>query len=203
MGTAVSSSAIGPFVPHPEPFVCPTDDGGAIDASAFMEADGTHYVLYKIDANANGNGGECGNTVDPILSTPIMIQGVEADGFTKTGNATQILANAEEDGPLVEAPSMIHDGDGTYFLFYSSGCYTETSYTAKYATSGSPTGTFTRGTNNPVLKTGGIYGLSGPGGLDAAFDNVHVAFHALSSAGDGRRFLYTGSIHVDGKTVSM
>lgn len=203
VGTATSSSITGPYTPSDEPFVCPTDQGGAIDASTFIDSDNSLYVLYKIDGNSKGNGGSCGNTVSPIISTPIIIQAVASDGITKSGDAVQVLTNIDEDGPLVEAPSLIHAGDGTYFLFYSSGCYTDSSYTAKYATSDAPMTAFTRGATNPLLRSDGVYGLDGPGGLDAAFDDVHVAFHARSAADDKRRFLYTGSITISGDTISM
>lgn len=202
VGTATSSSITGPYTAASEPFVCPTDQGGAIDASGFVESDGTRYVLYKIDGNSLGHGGSCNNGVDPIVSTPIMIQPVAADGVTKQGSATQILSNIAEDGPLVEAPSLIYAADGTYYLFYSSGCFSDGSYTQKYATSSSPTSAFVRGSNDVLLQSGS-FGLSGPGGLDAALDGSHVAFHALSSAGDGRRFLYTGTITESGSTVTI
>jgi len=202
VGTATSNSITGPYTPSNDPFACPTGQGGAIDASGFVESDGTRYVVYKIDANAKGHGGSCNNGVQPIVSTPIMIQKVGSDGISKIGDPVQILANEAEDGPLVEAPSLIRDGSGKYVLFYSSGCFVDDSYTTKYATSSSPYGPFTRAPNNPLLSTG-KNGLHGPGGLDAGLDGVHVAFHGRSTSGDGRRFMYTGIISVDDTTVTV
>lgn len=85
--------------------------------------------MYKIDGNSIGNGGSCGNTVDPIVPTPIMLQQVQSDGVTAVGNPQQILVNGEYDGPLVEAPSLSRIADPTsaggqlYILFFSSNCY--------------------------------------------------------------------------------
>lgn len=202
VGTATSNSPLGPYTPNATPFVCPTDQGGAIDASGFLEQDGTRYVVYKIDGNSLGHGGSCNNGVAPLVSTPIMIQQVASDGVTAIGSAQQILDREDEDGPLVEAPSLIRDGSGTYVLFYSSGCYLGDTYDVKYATSSSPTSGFVRAANNPLLATGS-YNLIGPGGLDGDFDNVDVAFHAISPARDGRRFFYTGRIAADGSSVTI
>ena len=87
VGAAKASNVLGPYVPLDEPFVCPTEQGGAIDASGY-EADGQRYVLYKVvsqksssdfpldilltslqDGNALGNGGPCGNASQSLQST--------------------------------------------------------------------------------------------------------------------------------------
>ena len=73
------------------PLINSTGKGGAIDASGFKDADGTRYMLYKVDGNSVGNGGSCGNTVEPIISTPIMIQRVDSDWTTLLDSPVQIL----------------------------------------------------------------------------------------------------------------
>jgi beta-xylosidase len=178
-------------------FACPADQGGAIDASGFRDADGTRYVLYKIDANSLGHGGVCNNGVEPIVSTPILIQQVERDGVTKIGDTFQLITNdSPQDGPLVEGPSLIHHAD-TYYLFYSSNCFVTTGYNVAYATSTSATSGFTK---QGTLFGTGWGGLKGPGGADAAFDNSHIAFAAQK--GDGRRNLYTARISLSAGNVS-
>ncbi|THY21186.1 glycoside hydrolase family 43 protein [Aureobasidium pullulans] len=197
IGTAISDSVDGPYTPDETSFACPADQGGAIDASGFRDADGTRYVVYKIDANSLGHGGTCNNGVEPIVPTPILIQQVESDGVTKVGDTSQLITNdSPEDGPLVEGPSLIHSGD-TYYLFYSSNCFTTTNYDVAYATSSSPTSGFTK---QGTLFGTGYGGLKGPGGADAAFDNSHFAFAAQK--GDGRRGLYTAQITLSGYSVS-
>jgi beta-xylosidase len=197
IGTAIGDEIDGPYIPSEESFACPFDQGGAIDASGFRDGDGTRYVVYKLDANSLGFGGSCNNGVGPIISTPILIQKVEKDGVSKIGDFHQLITNdSPEDGPLVEGPSMIHSGD-TYYLFYSSNCFTTLNYDVAYATSSSPTSGFTK---QGILFSSDDRGLRGPGGADAAFDNSHFVFAA--QRGDGRRSLYTARLMLDENSVS-
>ncbi|GAB7352988.1 hypothetical protein MBLNU459_g3553t1 [Dothideomycetes sp. NU459] len=204
VGTATSASITGPYTPDEAPFVCPTAQGGAIDASGFREADGTRYVAYKIDGNALGHGGVCNNGVAPIASTPLMLQRVAAaDGTTKLGDAVQLLTNDEAagDGPDVEAPVLLHAADGTHVLFYSSGCYSTTGYTVSYATSTAGiAGPYARAAA-PLFETGSD-GLAGPGGADVALTGEYMVFHALADGAGPRRFMYAAEITVSGTTVS-
>jgi beta-xylosidase len=191
IGTATSQSVGGPYTPSANPWYCPTGQGGAIDAAGFRDADGTWYVTYKIDGNANGHGGICNNGVNPIVNTPIMIQRVAADGISKQGSPSTIMNLQASDGPDIEAPAMIRRGN-TYILMFSSHCYSTNSYDTLYATSSSATGGFVRG--------GSLVG-GGKGGLDASFDATHVVFHGLQ--GDGRRFMYTGILNINGNSVTL
>ncbi|KAK5007699.1 hypothetical protein LTR60_005645, partial [Cryomyces antarcticus] len=197
VGTATASSVTGPYTAvGNDPFVCPTDQGGAIDASGFRDQDRTRYVVYKVDGNAIGHGGSCNNGVAPIVPTPIMLQRVAEDGITKVGGPTQLLTNDASDGPVVEAPSMMRSADGTYYLFFSSNCYTTPDYDVAYATASSPTGPFTK--HGPLFKTG-TYGLNGPGGADVDQDGKHMLFHANYGSG---RAMYTAEITVGGGLVT-
>jgi beta-xylosidase len=82
-------------------------EGGAIDAQPFRDHDGTFYLLYKIDGNNIGSGGECGNSVPPLQNTPIMLQRLKSDAMTLDGPPVQVLDREAEDGPLVEAPMLV------------------------------------------------------------------------------------------------
>lgn len=203
VGTAVSDTILGPYQSNnDEPFACPIDQGGALDASYFKDGD-RHYALYKIDANALGNGGSCGNTVEPILTTPIVIQEVQADGTTKIGEPTTILTNSVYDGPLVEAPYMIRNADGVYVLFFSSWCYTTDKYSVSTAYSNSPTGPFEKA-KLPLFVTG-TQGLIGPGGGSIADDGTSWAMHGYESRErvGGRRSMYVTQLRLQGReTIS-
>ncbi|TKA75745.1 hypothetical protein B0A49_02580 [Cryomyces minteri] len=197
VGAATASSVTGPYAAVGNgPFVCPTDQGGAIDASGFRDQDRTRYVVYKVDGNAIGHGGSCNNGVAPIVPTPIMLQQVAEDGITKVGGPTQLLTNDASDGPVVEAPSMMRSPDGTYYLFFSSNCYATPDYDVAYATAFAPTGPFTK--YGPLLKTG-TYNLNGPGGADVDQDGKHMLFHANYGSG---RAMYTAEIAVSGNLVT-
>lgn len=162
-GVATSDSIEGPYTARADPWACPLDQGGAIDASGFLDSDGSRYVTYKIDVsaraqislqprpssaatinihadpvscnkgNAIGGGGICGNTEDPIQPTPILQQKVAGNGIDKIGNAYQVLGRSAADGPVVEAPSIAKLPDGRYVLFFSSNCFYTPEYDVTYA----------------------------------------------------------------------
>ncbi|KAF2718707.1 glycoside hydrolase family 43 protein [Polychaeton citri CBS 116435] len=221
IGAAKSDSILGPYTPVGDgPFVCPSSQGGAIDASGYND-NGKRYVAYKVDGNSQGHGGACGNdgwwhpplymkedhgstkltrvgnqTVAPYVPTPIILQPVASDGVTFDGGATQLLDNnGASDTGIVEAPSLGHSGN-TYVLFFSSGCFVDGSYTVNYATSSSITGPYTRA-SRPLYKTGDR-GLTAPGGADLDHDGQHLVFHANSGNG---RALYTTTVDVSGGNV--
>lgn len=203
VGTATSKSVEGPYLPNSDvPFACPTDQGGALDASYFKDpADGKHYALYKIDANALGNGGNCGNSVPPIQTTPIVIQQVAADGTRTIGAPKTLLTNSQFDGPLVEAPYMIRAQDGTYVLFFSSNCWTSDLYDVSYATSESPMGPFVK-SELPLFVTGTL-GLIGPGGASVTADGRTIVMHGYASREvvGTVRSMYVAGIRVQGGRV--
>lgn len=85
----------------------------------------------EIDGNNAGHGGDCGNSVEPVVSTPIMLQKMLRDGVTPDGEPVQILDRTAEDGPLVEAPYLVRSKEGVYFLFFSSGCTRQSTYVSR------------------------------------------------------------------------
>ncbi|CAD0013919.1 unnamed protein product [Aureobasidium pullulans] len=195
LGTASASTVTGPYTPiGPDPWACPTGQGGAIDPAGYYDPkDNTRWVVYKIDANAIGHGGFCGNTVKPILSTPIMLQKVSVDnGFTKIGLPIPMIYNDPADGPYVEAPALTKMSDGTYVLFYSSNCFVTPLYDVSYATSKNIRGPYKK--FGGLIKTG-TYGLRAPGGLDMAINGDHAVFHADWKGG---RAMFTALIRPRG-----
>jgi beta-xylosidase len=181
IGAAYSDVVQGPYTALADVLYCPLAEGGAVDASGFKDPNsGDHYVTYKVDGNSIGHGnangtGECGNTIPPIVPTPIILQPVEADGVTSAGAATTILNNdGLVDQGVIEAPSLVKTTSGEYVLFFSSGCFDGDNYTVSYATSGSVTGPYTR---QGVLFETGIDNLVSPGGADVYLDCEHMLFH--------------------------
>ena len=176
--------------------------GGAIDSAGFADSDGSLYVVYKVDGNNLGGGGICGNG-DESHATPIMLQAVEADGVTPTGNATQILDRGPADGPLVEAPDLILV-NGTYYLFFSSNCFNGPDYDTSYATASAVGGPYTKA-SSPLLVSGGDGGrLKSPGGATVGLDGARMVFHSDFATGDARtRQMWTAGITVSGGVVSI
>lgn len=180
LGYATSNNIEGPFVDSStQPWICPLKQGGAIDISGFYDAKtNRRYVVYKVDGNAIGHGGECGNTVKPIVPTPILIQQVDLNnGFTKIGTQLKIFSNDDEiqDGPYVEAPALNYMS-GKYVLFYSPQCYTTPKYAVAYAIADQIRGPYKR--SGTLFKTGGPLGFQAPGGLDVAINGDHAVWHA-------------------------
>lgn len=200
VGVAVSvgPDPVGPYIPQENPFACHLDQGGAIDPSGFLDKDGSRYVVYKIDGNSVGHGGDCNNGVKPLVPTPIMLQKVADDAITPVGDAIQILDRDDSDGPLVEAPNLILK-DGTYFLFYSTHCFTDPKYDVRYATASSITGPYTK-TGAQLVKTGD-YGLTSPGGGTVCGCGDRILFHGFCNPNE--RCTYAADLSISGTTVSF
>ncbi|KAL1846818.1 hypothetical protein Plec18170_008959 [Paecilomyces lecythidis] len=200
VGAAISQGTdpSGPYIPQPNPFACDLDNGGAIDPSGFLDKDGTRYVVYKVDGNSIGNGGDCNNSVAPIKPTPIMLQKVEEDGVTPVGSPVQILDRDDSDGPLVEAPNLILH-QGIYFLFYSTHCYTDPKYDVRYATATSVAGPYTK-TNTELFKTG-QFGMTSPGGGTVSGAGDRLLLHSFCQP--NVRCTYAANISIQGKTVTV
>jgi hypothetical protein len=202
IGAATASSPQGPFKPLPIPIACPISEGGAIDAAAFTDDDSTPYLLYKVDGNNIGNGGECGNLVQPRVNTPIMLQKLQADGTSPEGPPVPILNRTAADGPLVEAPELVRSRDGVYFLFFSSGCTRNPSYDLKYATADVITGPYTRA-GAPLLQTGD-WGLHAPGSagvFPAGKGQWNLVFHAR--VGGKIRAMFAGRLELKGRKAKF
>lgn len=175
LGVATSKSVQGPYTPtSDQPWVCPLSQGGAIDVSGYTNSDNTRWVVYKVDGNSLGHGGECMNTVAPIVPTPIMLQQVDfATGTKLVGSPQQILTNIASDGPYVEGPSLSRL-NGQYVLFFSTNCFATPKYDIQYATASNIKGPYTR--QGRIMATG-TNGLSAPGGLDIAVNGDHAVWH--------------------------
>ncbi|KAJ5124987.1 Glycoside hydrolase family 43 [Penicillium bovifimosum] len=202
VGTAVADNPTGPYVPSDTPLSCRLDQGGSIDAAGFLDKDGSRYVVFKVDGNSIGNGGDCNNGVEPLVSTPILLQKVAEDGVTPVGDAVQILDRntADGDGPLVEAPNLILSGD-TYFLFYSTHCFTDPGYDVRYATSKSITGPYSK-SNVPLINAENT-GLLSPGGGTVCGCGDRMLFHGFCSEERTSRCMYVANVKLEGTVASI
>jgi len=154
IGVAVADSPEGPFEAAGEGMlVCPEDEGGAIDASTFLDDDGTRYLLWKNDGNC------CG------LDTWLQLAPLAPDGLSLAGPVTRLVQqDLPWEGHLVEAPTLV-ERDGTYALLYSANDYGSNAYAIGYATASSVTGPYTKG-EQPLLTTYRDPRFVGPGGQD-------------------------------------
>ncbi|OCK84036.1 glycoside hydrolase family 43 protein, partial [Lepidopterella palustris CBS 459.81] len=204
VGAAIADLPQGPYKPLPTPIACPTYLGGAIDPSPFIDVDGKIYLAYKVDGNNNGHGGICGNTIPPLVNTPILLQRLAEDAVTPVGPSLDIMDRIREDGPLVEAPALVRSDEGVYFLFFSSGCTRMPSYDLKYATSTNVTGPYKRA-SRPLLLTGD-WGLLAPGSVSVRCDakRWRMAFHArVNTSFGGVRAMFTTGLVLNGTSVLL
>ncbi|MET9379484.1 glycoside hydrolase family 43 protein [Streptomyces sp. NPDC002992] len=177
IGVALATSANGPFTPVGEgPLVCPTAQGGAIDAAAYTE-DGRRYLLWKSDGNC------C------HMDTWIHLQPVSWDGTSLTGEPVALIKQDRDwEGGLVEAPTLVKR-DGRYVLFYSADAYAAeieggTRYKTGYAVASSLHGPYTKAAA-PLMTTDTFAGRAiGPGGQDVVTGpggRDHIVFHAWNA----------------------
>jgi beta-xylosidase len=209
VGAAKSSNIEGPYDSVSDtPLACPLDLGGAIDASAFQDDDGSRWMLYKDDGNAVGSGGTCGNGDKPgQADTWIVIIQMGGDGYTVTGNPIRLINRDEADGPLIEAPALAKQDNGQYVLYFSSQCYTDKNYDTSYAVSDNLLGGYRKAARSLIDYGHTETTIWGPGGADVDDNSAHMAFHGYSSAAavGGRRSMYVArpTFHEDTNTVTV
>jgi hypothetical protein len=211
IGAATSPNILGPYIPLPQPVICPVQNGGAIDPASFRDPlTGRRYLLYKVDGNSLGRGGECNNGVEPFQRTPIILQEVNStDGVSVIGDGIEVLdRDGETDGPLVEAPDLMYletgfgeDGtEGGYVLFYSNHCWDGPGYSVNYAVAtGNITGPYKKGAT-PLIRTGDGFNVTAPGGAASASGGGWMLFHGDCEAG---RCLFGAGLRVDGGGLAV
>lgn len=169
IGAAVSATPAGPFDPvGAEPMICPLEQGGAIDAAAFLDSDGRFYLLWKNDGNC------CG------LDTWIWIQELSADGLRIRGKPAPLIRQDQPwEGDLVEAPTLWKHS-GRYYLFYSANAYSGRDYAIGYATADRPLGPYKKA--GQLLGTRDKVPILGPGGQDVVANGADnwLVYHSWS-----------------------
>jgi beta-xylosidase len=191
---AVSATPAGPFVDDSDgPLVCQIADGGSIDPSPFVDADGRAFLLWK----SEGRGG---------APPTIWSRELSADGLALTGTARALLvADRAFERGVIEAPSLVHEAGG-YYLLYAAADWNSRSYAVAYAGCAGPAGPCIKPGDAQVLLSGSR--LAGPGGAEVFRDaagSVWVAFHAFSEPDVGypsSRYLHVARVRVvDGRIV--
>lgn len=108
IGNATSASPLGPFTPSSAPAIC--QPWGSIDPRSFTAADGSLWMIWKSDTNADRS---------DVIPTTIWSQRLAPDGTTLVGEPTQIAqATQPWEQNLIEAPDLVQSGD-KYYLFFS------------------------------------------------------------------------------------
>lgn len=149
ISAASAATVRGPYTDvSTKPLVCETAEGGSIDQSPFIAADGTAYLLWKNDGNAAG------------VDTWLRAARLSADGRSLAGPITNLFKQTLPwEGHLVEAPAMV-EIDGIFHLFYSANDYGSADYAVGHATATSVLGPYIKDPE-PVLHTNAV--AAGPG----------------------------------------
>jgi hypothetical protein len=175
---ATSTNPAGPFVDDSSSaFVCPIAEGGAIDPSIFIAADGTPWLLWKSDGDC------CG------LPTTIYSQELGADGLSVVGPAHRLIGASQPwEGGLVEGPSMLESGNNLW-LFYSANLWGTDDYGIGIARCTSVIGPCTKPLDHAWLSSTATGSQSdpGPGGEEffQAGGLIWMVHHGLAPGQSG------------------
>ena len=148
IGAAHSSGgALGPWVPLDAPLLTspPGSCYGVIDPSYHLpQGSASPLLIFKTDGNS------CGQPTG-IYSVPLT-----PDGLNATGGAWQELIHndAPWEGPLVEAPWVLHNATtGYFYLFFSGSVYDQPTYAIGVARSRTLGGPWAKHPGNPILHS--------------------------------------------------
>ena len=172
IGVASAPAPTGPWTDKGSPLV--TSSQGVIDATFFEDDDGSRWLFYKIDGNAQGQ------------ATPMYVRRLAADGlsFAPGSTQTQVLTNnpATWEGGVVEAPWVVKR-DGRYYMFYSGNVY-DHRYRTGVARATSIKGPWEK-KGPPILTNNNAWVGPGHGSVVRVGDTDWFTYHAWQNAGNG------------------
>lgn len=211
IGVAVADSITGPYkdaLDHPLlPYNVAT-----IDPNLYKDDDGRMYLYFSRDCSEN--------IVDGHHTSQLYCIEMETYTSIKDDMDPVLLVTPEQDWELASGDYRWNEGpdilkhDGKYYLFYSGGCYADSTYAIGYAVSDSPMGPFVKYENNPVISS--TDSVSGPGNnsffvtLDGKELYTCYHTHTIKSIGGGNRkvtidrcgFRQDGSFYINGPTTT-
>jgi GH43 family beta-xylosidase len=178
IGIAVSDKPEGPYK---DPLDAPLLDPGyaVIDASLFLDEDGTPYLYYARDCSEN--------VVGLIHQSDIYVVQLAQDLLSTAGEPVKLTAPEQpwETGSSEwrwnEGPAVVKHA-GKYYLFYSGNYFEDKAYDVGVAVSESPAGPFVKADLNPILRYAEADGkvvISGPGhnSFFTVGDELFTAYH--------------------------
>jgi arabinan endo-1,5-alpha-L-arabinosidase len=170
IGAATGASPAGPWTASAQPLV--QDPAGVIDATFFQDDDASRWLVYKVDANAQG------------LPTKLVARRLTDDGLALAGPAVDLLASdaTSWEGLVVEAPWLVKR-DGVYYLFYSGNAY-DHRYRTGVARAPSLLGPYEK-KGSPILGNNDRWVGPGHGSVVSLGASDYYVYHAWTNAGDG------------------
>ncbi len=191
IGRAVSSKGPrGPFVDSSAaPLVCQLDYYGSIDPDAFRDADGSLYLHWKSDDNAEARG------VPKLFGARLSPDGLRLE----SDPALLMQYDQVWETPLIEAPQMVATDVG-YHLFYSGNWWESATAAVGYGTCTGPLAGCDKVTmQGPWLQKDEVrVGPAGQSFFRKPSGARFVAYHAWDDAvgygSGGRRSLWVQSV---------
>jgi beta-xylosidase len=148
----------GPFIATQKPINVHT-----IDAEVFLDDNGKAYLYWG--SGWNWKDGHCfvaalNEKMDAFTSTP---KDITPPGY-------------------FEAPYMLKR-NGIYYLMYSDGKCTDSTYKVRYSTANNPIGPWTQGKKSPVLATSAAKNIIGPGHHTILLYNkkYYIIYHRIAN----------------------
>lgn len=203
VGVAMSDRPEGPYE---DPLGEPLFDFGyaAIDASLFIDMEGTPYLYYSRDCSENVVNGrheshlyaiELDKTLMETVGDPVLLTVPD-----------QLWEKHSGDWRWNEGPSVINE-NGSYYLYYSANYYASKEYGVGYAVSESPLGPFRKPKGNQLLsylEDEKRVLISGPGhnSFFQAGHELFTAYHThrypLAPSGNRQLNVDRAGFHQDG-----
>jgi beta-xylosidase len=182
---ATSQSPLGPFVQTVKEPMLP--DEKSIDNSLFIDDDGTPYMVFdRFNDGLN-----------------IWIARLEPDLVTlRTETLTPCIRMSqawEEVWPTVNEGAFIVKHKGVYYMTYSANSYESPFYGIGCATATSPTGPWTKYTDNPLLqKPGRLVGVGHSSMFTDKEGKLRIVYHAHRDANNIHpRAMHIGTVTFD------
>lgn len=195
IGVAVAPRPQGPYRDtSAKPFLCPHEQGGAIDPSPFLNDDGSLFLLWKNDG------------ITLRQESAIWSQPLRSDGLALTGTPARLIRTDQAwEFPHVEAPSMTRVGD-SYWLAYSANWWNQPGYGVGIARCTTPRGPCNKPLDRAVLRS--RPGAEGPGGLEffrSGAGPLFAVYHAWRSKPGypGARALWITRVTIAGGRVEF
>lgn len=174
IGVATSADPAGPYRPRPDPLVCQTRRGGAIDPFLFIAESGARFLIFKTDGNC------CG------LRTKLWSQRLTGNGLSLAGRASELMsAGAEWEEGVIEGPTMV-ERSGRFHLFYSGNWWNTHHYAIGHAVCEGVNGRCYRSSPTPFMtnRSDGV-GFGGPSVWSSPSGETWMSYHGWFGAGVG------------------
>lgn len=205
IGVAMADHPAGPFTDLKQE---PLFDLGyaAIDASLFIDDDGTRYLYFSRDCSEN--------IVNGIHTSQSYVVELLPD-FTGIVGEPQMVTTPDQEWEFAsgteyrwnEGPFVVKN-DGKYWLFYSANYYESKEYAVGAAVADSPMGPFVKYENNPIMcyaeDESGKTIVSGTGHNfyfrvgDELFTSYHSHTYVDAPSGNRRLNIDRAGFHADG-----